>query len=71
MNQDENFDEAIKAVAPSSAKVFRHLLVGAYARVDIAERRAEELESQRAELICENAELKRQLKKKYTAAFIP
>jgi hypothetical protein len=42
--------EAVREVAPSHFEVYEKLLSGAYARVDLAERRVNELASELAEL---------------------
>jgi hypothetical protein len=61
MNPDEKFDAAIKTVAPRAFDVWRKILVGSEARAYAAERRADDAEHQRAGLMRENAELKREL----------
>lgn len=51
MTDADIYRPAIEAVAPSASKIFRHLLAGAYARVDVAERRADNAEHRLAELL--------------------
>lgn len=50
---DDTFDSAIKAVAPRKFDVWRKLMVGADARAELAERRANDAESRAAKLMQE------------------
>lgn len=52
---DAVFESAVRAVAPRKFDIWKKLLIGAYARTDLAER-------QRNELAAELAELKQQRK---------